>query len=140
MAQRTTATKVRSILRVDEAVEVEEFIDMAVIVVDQLSSEDSDSVLSTACLMAIEQLLSCHFYAVVKQRQAAKRRGRTSATFQGRQDMFFAETDYGTRAMSLDFTGYLAKLNQQNKNGVQKVGFNWLGKPVSQQTDYEDRD
>lgn len=113
-------------------------IDAANVLTDRVETEDSSSVLTAAELIQIEKYLAAHFLACHQQQYANKATEGASATFQGQFKTRLDSTDFGQRAILLDASGYLASLSQEG--GRQKVSAAWLGRPVSAQTEYEDRD
>ena len=140
---RTSRIEVTAILvgHYDGTTELDAFIDTANELVTWLDGEDSDGVLTTALLEKIERYLSAHFYAHADQLLQSKSTGGASGAFQGQTGMGLASTQYGYTAMVLDVTGRLAQLNKEaEKGGKQRASITWLGLPVSEQTDYVDRD
>ena len=136
---RTTPAAVQSILGRNYTVnkDVAPFIATATVVVDDLVAEAATNALtvSAAKLERIECFLSAHFYGHDDQFFQSKSVEGASATFQGQFGKNLESSQYGQSAMMLDTTGYLARLNSGNKS----VGFAWLGKYPSQQTDWIDK-
>lgn len=133
---RTTAAEVQAILldNYDGTSSLTAFIKTANIVVNRLSALDSDSVLDADTLEEIECYLAAHYYAHADQLKQAESTGRSSMTYQGQTAMGFRSTQYGQTALELDFSGNLSTM------GKKQPSLAWLGKPPSEQTDYEDRD
>lgn len=136
MAWRVTEDDVREIIDTNAQISVVPFLDMANALTDYVVAQDSDSVLTASLLAGIEKNLAAHFYAARDQLYASKITERAEAIFQGQFGKRLESTDYGQRALVLDVTGTLDRLNR----GPKKASLTWLGKPVSDQTDYEDRD
>ncbi len=145
MAARTIDTDVIAILgkhydSVDEP-SLTPFIDTATLLVDWLAGQDTDSELSAAVLKRIEAYLTAHFYAHSDQISQSKGVGRANASYQGQTAMALNGSQYGQTACLLDVTGNLAARSRQAEVGVTiELTGTWLGKPPSEQTDYEDRD
>ncbi len=91
--------------------------------------------LSSTMLELIERWLAAHYYAHSDQLFAKKKTGDASATFQGEFGKGLDSTQYGQTAKRLDTSGCLASLDKGSKASME-----WLGLPVSEQTDYIDRD
>lgn len=140
MTTRASEEDVRNLIDSDSTIKVSIFIRTASILVDKIDSNDSDGELSANDLMLIETWLAAHFYAIRDQQYSSKKTGDASGVFQGQTGMALDSTFWGQQAMTLDTTGYLSRVNQNSQKGKQIVGVNWLGKPPSSQTDYEDRD
>jgi hypothetical protein len=97
--------------------------------------------LSDEELELIERWLAAHFYASVDQpyeeKETAAGRGKSRGKFQGKTAMYLEGTKYGQNAMALDYSGCLSAI-ASGKKRVARV--DWLGKPPSEQIDYDDRD
>lgn len=132
---RTSETEVREIIGSDPALSLAPFIETANALTTWLSSKDTDGELNSDLLVAIEKNLAAHFYESRDPAYQEKKTGDASAVFQGKWGMKLDSSDWGQHAQILDVTGRLAGLN---KGG--RTSFAWLGKPVSEQTDYVDRD
>lgn len=138
MAIRATASDVRSAIETDPNVLIDPFISIANDLTDTISANDTGSLLSSATLTKIEILLAAHFYQALRDRNyKSKSTGKASATFQGETGKMFFSTDPGQMAIALDATGYLRQISMDQ---VPVASMDWLGKPVSEQTDYVDRD
>lgn len=147
MAQRTTTADVQAILvsnkQYDGTTSLQPFIDTAVVLVDWIVTKDTDSELSASALERIEAYLAAHFYGHADQFFTSKNTGRASAAFQGQTAMVLMATYYGQTACLLDVTGNLSarsKDAEQGKKSDLGLGVEWMGKPPTEQTDYEDRD
>jgi hypothetical protein len=129
---RTTSSGVQAILgsHYDGSTTLTPFIDTANNIVTWLASKDVNGELSAATLELIERWLSAHFYAQADPILQSKSTGKSSGVFEGQTQ----RGRYWDQAAYLDSTGNL------NKRGKSKAGMTWLGKAVSDQTDYEDRD
>lgn len=88
--------------------------------------------LTTSKLELIERWLSAHFYAVNDKPYQSKSTNKASASFVGQTGMYLESTLYGQMAVRLDPTGCLTS---QGKT----ISGMWLGKTVSEQIDYDDR-
>lgn len=138
MAVRTTSAAVVDILGPHyDAVRTPSltgFIATASSLVDKVSANDTAGKLSASDLEIIERWLSGHFYQQSDQMFTSRSTGKASGSFQGQTGMGLENSIYGQTAMSLDVTRYLAALN---KGGI--VGGAWLGKPLSEQLTYDER-
>ena len=137
MARRTTPPRVEAIIETDVDISLEGFIETATALVDWLVGEDSDGVLTATLLERIECFLAAHFYAHRDQLYTSKSAGGASSSFQGQFGMRLESTQYGQTALTLDVTGALQDLQKGDRP---KAYVKWVGKPVSSQIDYEDRD
>ena len=115
-----------------------EAIDAGNALTDKVSALDTDSTLNDALLTQIEKYLSAWFAEAfgANQQPSSKSTEGASATFQGQSGMRLEDNKFGQRALVLDVSGGLARL----QSGVHTVEATWLGKAPSEQTDYEDRD
>jgi len=129
--------KLRLADQYDGSTQLTSFITGASLLADKVSTNDSDSLLSDADLAEIELLLACHNYMISRQMLESTTVGRATDAYRGQTAMGLDYTPYGQMAKMLDVTGYLAKLDMPIRP---KAGSAWLGKPVSGQTDYIDRD
>lgn len=137
MAWRITESDVRGVCQVQQTIGLGPFIDAASALTDKVVAADEDSVLGSALAAQIEAFLAAHFYSLRDQLYTSKSTGKASGSFQVGSGNGLLETAYGRNAVALDVTGYLLKLTQPQRP---KVRTGWLGKPKSEQTDYEDRD
>lgn len=139
MAWRTNEDDVRGIVNNDPNIAILPFIKAADVLVDYVSSQDSNSLLNANALEQIELWLAAHFYAIRDPQPAEGMvggRDGASAVFQGKTDMRLESTQWGQQAMLLDLTGTLAQLQRTKR----RVSMSWLGLAPSEQTDYVDRD
>lgn len=136
MAWRTTEEDVRAIISTDSDNLIAPFIDTATAVVDYVESEDDNDVLTDALLREIEKYLAAHFYEHLDQAYTSKSTDGASAAFQGQFGMGLDSSKWGQTAKRLDVTGTLAAMDRTKH----KITVEWLGKPVSEQTAYTDRD
>lgn len=115
------------------------FIDTASSVVDDVAecAANKGKTLSATKLELIERWLAAHFYQQSDQGYTQRSTLRASGSFQGKTEMYLESTKYGQTASNLDPSRCLDVI----ANGTRKVagGF-WLGKPKSEQINYEDRD
>ena len=141
---RTTASAVTEVLGEPEergdyhgSRSLTTFIDTANVIVNRVATCASERgiTLSTTELEMMERWLAAHFYCQSDKPLGAKNDLGGGGTFHGRTDMGLDSTLYGQTAKRLDWSGCLASLDRQ-----QRVGGFWLGKPPSEQIDYEDRD
>jgi len=137
---RTSDTDVRKVIRADSTLDVSLFIEAAEGLTDYVDTCDTDNVLSARQLRSIETYLAAYFYEARDQAYTEKETGDAQAVFQGRTGMYFEDNKWGQRAIMLDVTGCLAGIQEQAKNGKKQVTMTWLGKPKSEQIEYEDRD
>lgn len=147
MPQRTTSADVQAILvtnkQYDGTTDLQPFIDTAVVLTDWLETNDTGGTLSETALERIEAYLAAHFYGHADQFFTSKSTGRASGSFQGQTQMVLMSTYYGQTACLLDTTGLLAQRSKDAERGSPVdygVGIEWVGKPVSEQIDYIDRD
>lgn len=138
MAWRTSEEDVREIIATDSDVAIAPFIEMASALTDYVSSQDSanENVLNDTLLTAIEKNLAAFFYEARDQAYAEKRTGDASAKFQGTTGKLLEDDKWGQRALVLDISGTLRRLQA----GSPRARIKWLGLPPSEQTEYEDRD
>jgi len=138
MAIRTSDQAVRATIETDSSIPLNQFIRRANALTDRVAAKDSNGVLSAALLAEIETCLAAHFYAARDQLYRRRSTGDASAEFQASPGKgVLGYTDPGAQAILLDETGYLAELD---RGGKRQAEVGWLGKPVSEQTDYVDRD
>lgn len=138
MAWRTNEDDVRSLVDSDLELSLAPFIDTASALTDELSSADTAGTMGVTMLKQVEMYLAAHFYAAMRDPQyTSKSTSGASASFQGQTGQGFDSTYWGQTAKRLDLSGFLAKLDLPTRP---KATLTWLGKPVSSQTDYEDRD
>jgi hypothetical protein len=86
-------------------------------------------------LQSIEGWLAAHFYAQMDQLYKSKSTGGASASFQGETGKGLESTLYGQSALMADYSGCLTVISKR-----QVARLNWLGKPVSEQIPYDQRD
>ena len=133
MAWRISEEDIRSTLPTDPLINVAPFIPPANALTNKVSANDTGNVLNSAVLAEIERYLAAHFYALYDQQFLANKTADASANYQGKTDMGLDFTRFGQMAKTLDVSGYLATIGE----GAPSVL--WLGKPVSDQIDYDDR-
>lgn len=137
MAWRCKESDVRDLIDSDDPnTRVAPFINTANALVDRLSDKDTDGILSAAILLQIECYLSAHFYAHKDPQVTQEKTGDASAAYQGEFGKGFDGSSWGQTAKMLDETGFLASLDKLKI----KAKVNWLGKPRSEQTPYNQQD
>lgn len=137
MAWRVTSTDVEGVIRdYSTKIDLTPFIQMGNTIADKVSSEDTDSELSSGQLFEIERLLSAHFYDQRDHEVDSEQTGRAGGKYTGQYGMHLERTRHGQDAMMFDTTGYLRKISK----GIVRATMSWLGKPPSTQVDYADRD
>ena len=140
---RTTETAVKGILLkdydADDVPSLQPFIDSATVIVDRVKTcaVDRSRTLTTAELELIERWLAAHFYCQSDQTYASRNTGKSSGQFQGQTGLQLDSSKYGQHAKALDYSGCLAALAGAERKVARGA---WLGKPPSDQVDYEDRD
>jgi hypothetical protein len=83
----------------------------------------------------VERWLAAHYYQAQDKGFESKSTGVSSGSFQGQKGSTGLETtEYGKRALLLDWTGCLEALDKRKFAGGQ-----WLGKPPSVQIPYSQR-
>jgi len=137
MAWRITESEVRAIIDTDSNLSVAPFIDMANALVDKIEDNDSEAIMNATLLKLVEKSLAAHFYSRRDPQYTSKPTGGASGSFQGQTGYGFDSTLWGQDAKRMDLTGFLTKLDMP---GSRKAKMSWLGKPKSEQTDYQDRD
>ncbi len=141
MAVRTTATDVEELLAAnwDDETSVTPYIQTANMLVNRVvvlaARLPSPIVFTAAELELIERWLAAHCYCQTDMLYQSKSTGGASASFQGQTAMHLESTRYGQMAMDLDYSGVLATINKR-----QVAQMYWLGKPPSEQLDYDQRD
>lgn len=131
MATRVTDQDVADIMR-DVVLESNNLgltaqIAAANVLTNRVSSNDSNSLLGSNDLFEIERYLAAHFYTFKDQQFTQEITGDGQAMYQGMTEMGLDYSPYGQMAKVLDATGYLAKLDQQAKEGRKKVDVIWMG-------------
>lgn len=139
---RATVDEIRGLLRKggDQSIDLYSFQVTASRLVDRIATGDTDGTLGAADLREIEKYLTAHFYTFRDQQYEATSTDGASDRYQGKTAMYFESSFYGQTALMLDSTGYLAELQTQAKQGVNRIEVTWLGKPPSEQIPYESRD
>ena len=124
---RTTDALVKGIIEVDTNITLTPFINAANMLVTQCCT-DLETDYTAAQLVQIETWLSAHFYTVRDMRAEMEKAATVSEKFQSKVDLGFSTSHYGQMAMTLDFYGGLAALNENIKNGnSSSIGITWLG-------------
>ena len=96
-------------------------------------------------LTIVEAWLAAHYYAQKDPQYLSKSTGGASGSFQGQVGKYFESTWYGQRAIELDHSGCLARLQSElistSQGGGKRVAsIHWAGKVPSEQIDYVERD
>lgn len=124
---RTSDSLVQGIIEVDSAISLTPFITAANMLITQCCTDLNDDY-TDAQLIIIETWLAAHFYTVRDMRAESEKAGSVSQKLQSKVDLGFSTSHYGQMAMTLDFYGGLAVLNEQIKNGeTNRIGITWWG-------------
>lgn len=124
---RTSDSLVQGIIEVDSAISLTPFITAANMLITQCCTDLNDDY-TDAQLVIIETWLAAHFYTVRDMRAESEKAGSVSQKLQSKVDLGFSTSHYGQMAMTLDFYGGLAVLNEQIKNGeTNRIGITWWG-------------
>ena len=135
MTVRTTDALVGGIIEVDSTITLTPFIAAANALVTQCCTNLATDY-TAAHLIVIETWLSAHFYTVRDMRASEERAGTVSERKQSAVDVGFYTSHYGQMAMTLDYYGGLAALNEQIKKGKRRgVSVSWLGQEETEVTD-----
>ena len=128
---RTTEEEVRAVIDTDSSIDVLLFIEAATAITDKVEAcaEDRDRDLTSSQLKLIETYLAAHFYAARDPEYKSKRTERAAASFFGKDDKWLE------LAKLIDTSGCLDAMGRGSMAQMY-----WLGKPPSEQIDYEDRD
>lgn len=136
---RTSSSSVQGVLLQDydsnRSPDLSPFIDTANAIVTRAAAcaTARGITLSDSELELIERWLAAHCYKMSDQAVASRNTGKAGGSFQGQTAMYFESTKYGQTAVGLDYSGCLTALNKPRAQAF------WLGKPESDQIDYEDR-
>ncbi len=135
-AHRTNEVAVRQVIELAPGLDINPFITAANVLTTRVASQDSSGILGADALSEIERYLAAHFANSRDPQPQEETVDRdVSATYQGKTEVGLDGTWWGQHAQLLDFTGELSRMS---KGTVAKVV--WLGKPVSEQTPYQNRD
>lgn len=127
MAVRTTLAAVGKLIELDVTIDMTPFIETASALVTKHCAERNTDYTVTE-LELIERWLSAHCYAMRDPRTSSESAGGVSASYQSSIGLGFDLTHYGQMAMRLDYSGGLAALNAQVKQGdVRTPSLSWLG-------------
>ena len=127
MAVRTTSSLVEAIIEVDSNITLTPFIAAANTLVTKCCT-DLDEDYTAAELVQIETWLAAHFYTVRDGRAEYEKAGSVAQKLQSKVDLGLSTSHYGQTAMTLDYFGGLAKLNEEIKNGKSNILIaDWLG-------------
>lgn len=131
---RTSSVNVKTIIEVDDDVDLTPFITAATALVTKFCADfeySADPTANSDHLELIERWLAAHFYTNLHPR-ATLEQARVQAQYQSKVDLRLNTSHYGQTAMLLDFSGALAAYN----NGLGTVsespkkiavGIAWLG-------------
>ncbi len=126
MAIRTTTVAVAKIIEVDTTIDLDPFIEVASMLVDQVEVEEPTYL--APLLELIERWLAAHFYAIRDNRIDTEKAGPVSQKNQFRVGLNFNVTIYGQQALTIDFKGVLATLQRNATDGGRtSVGLFWAG-------------
>lgn len=138
---RTSSAAVQALLlrNYDGSSSLTPFIDTASSLIDQVvtmaAAKVSPITVTSVQAELLERWMAAHFYACQDALYTSRSTMGGSGSFQvGQPDEGFGATEYGRQAMAMDYSGSLKQLSKK-KRAVAV----WLGKPPSQQIDYEDR-
>lgn len=124
---RATDELLEGIIEVDSAILLAPFIDAANMLVTKFCTDLVDDYTADE-LIKIETWLAAHFYTVRDMRAFEEKAGPVSQRLQSKIDLGFATSHYGQMAMTLDYNGGLAGLNERIKQGkTNKISVSWLG-------------
>lgn len=134
---RTTDILVEGIIEVESAISLTPFIDAANMLVTKFCTNLVSDYTSDE-LIKIETWLAAHFYTVREGRAFQEKAGPVSERKQSKVDLGFATSHYGQMAMTLDYYGGLAGLNESIKKGkVNKISVTWLGTEEATETNID---
>lgn len=142
MATRTNATRVRDVLMSDygpksngQLPTLEPFIRVANLLTSRVNTcaVDNGITLSTEELLEIETWLAAHAYSCSDQVAQSRSEAGASMSFGGILGEMLKSSKYGQMALTLDYSGCLAKLGKGMAKGA------WLGTRAGAQTSWEDR-
>ncbi len=124
---RTTTDLIEGIIDVESGIPLAPFIDAANMLVTKFCTT-LDEDYTTAELIKIETWLAAHFYTVREPRAESEKAGPVSEKKQSKVDLGLSTSHYGQMAMTLDYYGGLAALNERIKKGkANRIGITWLG-------------
>lgn len=138
---RTTSAAVRDVLLRDydslDCPGLAPFVEKASVMTDDVATcaARKGQPYSAAKLELVERYLAAHAYAMSDRTYSQRSTLRASGTFNGKTGMYLEATFYGQQAKELDNLGCLESVGKTH--AVQAV---WLGKRVSAQLDYEERE
>ena len=123
----TTSALVEGIIEVASAISLTPFIEAAnILVVKYCDGADDDYTDDET--EKIETWLAAHFYTVRDMRAEQEKAGPVSEKYQSKVDLGLSTSHYGQMAMTLDYQGGLAALNQKIMNGTARaIGVTWVG-------------
>lgn len=112
------------------------FIDTATAIVNRVAACAilKGKTLTSEELELIERWLSAHFYTMMDPTFKSRSTASASGSWRGSDGMKLDASLYGQQAKMLDYSGCLESFEKR-----QVIRVEWLGKPPSTQTDYEER-
>ena len=118
---RTNEDAVRGIIDNDPGLPIQNHIDNANVIVDDIVTAASDQgiTITAARLVLIETYLAAHFYALVDLQPMEEQAGRGRIVYEGKTGKYFELTRHGQMAMAIDPTDTL-------RSGPH-VGVTWAG-------------
>ncbi len=145
MANRTTVALVRELLLTNgedyderRCPSLKPFVDTANMLITEViaCAARKGKTLSTAQAEMLERWMACHYYVQLDQNLSSQSTGGASGQYQGSTAQpGVLGSKYGQSALSIDFTGCLKAVS----TGA-RVGFGYLGKSVTEQRTFEERD
>ena len=123
----TTSALVEGIIEVASAISLTPFIEAAnILVVKYCDGADDDYTDDET--EKIETWLAAHFYTVRDMRAEQEKAGPVSEKYQSKVDLGLSTSHYGQMAMTLDYQGGLAALNQKIMKGTARaISVTWVG-------------
>jgi hypothetical protein len=122
---RTDEDDVRALLEVEDDVNVEQFMEVASELVEEICVPLG---YSDTRLELIERWLSAHFVSVKHARLTSESAGGISESYWSSAGMCLDLTPYGQQVKLLDTLGGLAALDKDAKNGGKgKASVTWMG-------------
>lgn len=145
MAIRTDVDAVRAIADVDDSFidadeDMDPFIEASNILVDWLVTKQvaaSAASYSSKQLRNIETWLAAHFYCIKDAQRVREEVSTVREVFQQQVDLGLDQTRYGQMAKILDTQGWLAGLDNAQKDikitleAKRRVGITWVGQDYS---------
>lgn len=127
---RTTEAEVRAVIETDPDISIDPFISHAGVLTDrmEINATEKGYTLTAAELALVETYLAAHFYALRDRQAETEREGRSSVKYMGKLGYGLEATPWGQQALTIDYTGSLAKqTGSSNTGNSNSVGLVWLG-------------